>query len=218
VALRPLAQRTHYALFFFSPLVLCAAISARFLLGGGEAAGGAEGTADGSARRRLGWLILGLGVGPLPVANFFNYHYDWAAKAMVSSPQAFAKQIVLARAVRHFVPQPRSMAVWGWKPSLYVDLGLPPATRSAVYAFLTDGNPNQEFLRAAYMRDLEKSRPEIIVDVEDFVYHGWRKTAPETFPDLASFLGRYYVVAGYAEAPRTPDYSLAIVVYSRRKY
>jgi hypothetical protein len=201
VALRPITQWTHYAIFFLPPLMACAAILAPVLLGG---------------RPRLGWTILALGVLPLPVANFLTYHYYVAAQAMASSRSAFAGEILLAQAVRHFVPEPKSLAVWGWKPSLYVDLGLPPATRNAVCAFLIDDNPNRDFLRAAYMRDLEKSQPEVIVDVEDYVYRGRRQSASESFPALAAYLSQNYVLAGSTAAPRTADYSLVIAIYTRR--
>jgi hypothetical protein len=216
VALRPITQWTHYAIFILSPGVFLAAISARVLLGSDPPAGGGEAGRPDPGRRR-GWLVLTLGILPLPALNFAHYHYYRAARAMASSRTAFAGQIVLVQAVRHFVPQPRSLAVWGWKPSLYVDLGLPPATRNAVCAFLTDGNPNQEFLRAAFMGDLEKSRPELIVDVEDYVYRGRRQTAPETFPALADYLEQNYDLAGRSAVPRNLDYSLAIAIYIRRQ-
>jgi hypothetical protein len=209
VALRPITQWTHYAIFFLPPLVAWAAILAQALLGG-------DLRVTGNRRRRLGWLVLAIGILPLPVINFFYYHYGQAARLMASSRQAFAGEIVLAQAVRTFVPQPTSLAVWGWKPSLYVDLGLPPATRNAVCAFLTDGNPNQEFLRAGYMRDLEASKPEVIVDVEDYVYRGQRQTAPSSFPALAAYLDQNYLLAGHTAAPRTADYSMAIAIYTRR--
>jgi len=209
VALRPITQWEHYALFLLPPLILASSLFAKVLIG--DEAGG-----RGDPLARRGWLVLAVGVLPLPVANFFHYHYFRAAQAMASSKQAFAGQIVLAQAVRHFVPEPKSLAVWGWKPSLYVDLGLPPATRNAVCAFLTDGNPNQEFLREAFMRDLEKSKPEVIVDVEDYVYRDQRQTAPETFPALAGYLGQNYVLVGQTEARRTDDYGMVIAIYTRQ--
>jgi hypothetical protein len=211
VALRPLTQRPHYALFFLPPLVLWTAILAQVLLGGDRPAG-----AD--PRRRRGWIVIVVGLLPLPIFNFFHYNYHQVANAMLFSGEnhVFDGQIFLAKAVRHFVPQPKSLAVWGWKPSLYVDLGVPPATRNAVYGFLTDGNPSQGFLRAAFMRDLEESNPEVIVDVEDMIYREQRQTGPETFPAFAHYLEQGYAVAGSAEIRKTADYSMAIVVYTRR--
>ncbi len=205
VALRPITQWSHYSLFCLAPLMLCASICGGLLVG-----------AD--ARRLRSWMILALGVIALPAANFFKYHYDRAAEAMLPSSggRAFEGQIFLAKAVRHFVPQPRSLAIWGWAPSIYVDLGLPPATRNAVCAFLMDDNPGRDFLRSAYMRDLEKSAPEVIVDVEDYVLHGQRKDSPDTFPALAAYLDQYYSLQGHAEPRRNRDYSLMINIYRRR--
>jgi hypothetical protein len=216
VALRPVTQRTHYATFILPPLVLCAAVAAQGLVGEGAANAGADAAAAG-ARRRRGWIIVAVALLPLPVAHFFRYRYNIVAETILFAEKdhIFDGEIFLAKAVRHFVPDPRSLAVWGWKPSLYVDLGLAPATRNAVYAFLTDGNPSQEFLRAAYMRDLEESRPHVIVDVEDWVYHGKRLTAPETFPALARYLAKNYGVAGTAEVTETADYSMVMIIYAR---
>jgi hypothetical protein len=216
VALRPLTQRPHYAIFFLPPLMLGVVIFAHSLLAEREI-GEAKAAGRTPLRRRHGWIILALALAPLPVVHFFQYDYFRVVQTILSAEEnhVFDGQGFLVKAVRHFVPQPKSIAVWGWKPSIYVDLGLPPATRNAVYAFLTDGNPSQEFLRAAFMRDLATSRPEVIVDVEDVVYRGHRRTSPETFPALARYLAENYGVAGNAEVTRTADYSMVIVIYAR---
>jgi hypothetical protein len=205
VALRPVAQRPHYALLFLAPLILLVVLAAEVIL------------AAGNARRGRSWLLIALALVPLPVAHCFRYHYDRVAEALWSarSSHLFDGETYLAAAVRHFVPRPRSLAVWGWKPSLYVDLGLPPATRNAVNAFLTDGNPNQEFLRAAFLRDLAAARPEVIVDVEDMVHLGRRRTPPAIFPAFAQYLELHYAVAGTAEITRTAEDRMVIVIYDR---
>jgi hypothetical protein len=208
VALRPVTQRTHYALFFLAPLALLAGLVARVLAGEASRLGPPW-------RRRAAWAVVALAVLPLPALNFISYKNYLGLRLVATSDRPFWAQQAVAGAVRHFVPRPRSLAVWGWKPSLYVDLGLAPATRNAVYAFLTDGNPDQEFLRAAFMDDLRKSRPEVIVDVEDFVYRGARQTAPETFPALEGYLEQNYLEAGNADFHRSADYTTAIVIYRR---
>jgi len=211
VALRPITQWIHYTLFCLPPLVLCAAVAAQIALGPGGGAG-----AEPSPQRV--WIVLALGLLPLPAANFLHYHYYRAAEVMLlaNRSHAFARQVLLTQGVRRFVPQPRSLAVWGWAPSLYVDLGLPPATRNAVYAFLTDDNPSRDFLRAAFIRDLEHSAPEVIVDTEDNVFRGQRKTSPETFPALAGYLRQHYLLLGHGELRQTADYTLVIDIYRRR--
>jgi hypothetical protein len=205
VALRPITQWIHYSLFCLPPLVLCAALAAQMALGA-------------EPLRHRGWVVLALGLLPLPAANFLYYHYYRAAETMLLADQgrAFGGQVFLDKAMRHFVPQPRSLAVWGWAPSLYVDLGLAPATRNAVCAFLTDDNPSRDFLRAAFIRDLEKSQPEEIVDTEDYVFRGQRKTAPDTFPALAGYLQQHYFLLGHGEVRRAADYQLVIDIYQRR--
>ncbi len=109
------------------------------------------------------------------------------------------------------------MAVWGWKPSLYVDLGVVPSVRNAGYVYLRDGNPAQQFLRTAYMSDLEQSRPDAIVDVEDYIWRGARHTPPEIFPELAAYLAGHYRYMGQGKVARSDDYSMVINVYVRNR-
>jgi len=55
----------------------------------------------------------------------------------------------------------------------------------------------------------------VVFDMEDYVLHGQRKTAPETFPALAGYLRQHYLLLGHGEVPRNSDYSLVINIYRR---
>jgi hypothetical protein len=214
VTLRPITQWGHYALFCLSPLMLVAALCARCALGGEapEAVGGA------ARPRRAAWIVLAAGLLPLPVFAFVRGGYlrDISQKWNYGQSHVFDDENFIARAVTYYVPKPESLAVWGWKPSLYVDLGLPPAVRSAGYAYLKDGNPSQDLLRAAFIQDLEQSRPQVFVDVEDYVLKDRRRTPPEIFPELAAYLyENYRLVGGGKGVKSNPDYSLVINVYRR---
>jgi hypothetical protein len=206
--LRPITQWAHYAIFCLPGLVLGAALAARRLVG-----------AATGVRRRIGWAALSLGILPLPVAYFFHQGYfrDFDQAWHYERSRDFDVQVFLAKAVRYYAPQARSLAVWGWKPSLYVDLGLAPAVRNAGYVYLRDGNPAQEFLRAAFLRDLRQSAPDAIVDVEDYIWKGRRQTPPEIFPELAAELARRYHLRGQGKVDRSDDYSLVINVYLRNR-
>jgi hypothetical protein len=208
--LRPVITYSHYEQLCLVPLVLLVGCCARVLLGDGSAA------AD--PRRRAGWIILAVGLLPLPAAYFWHndgwrilgetWHYDRS--------RAFQAQAFVDSTVRHFAPGAESLAVWGWTPYLYVDLGLAPGTRDAGYASMTDGNPSQDFIRAAFLRDLEKSPPQFIVDTEDYIVGGARRTAPETFPALAAYLRSNYRLIGRGTVTRAPDVTLLIDVYLRQ--
>ena len=206
VTLRPITQWAHYAIFCLPGLVLAAALAAHRLL-----------RAPSDPRRPFAWAVLAIGLAPVPVAYFFhnNYLRDYDRAWHYETSHAFDSQDFLAKAVRYYAPQAKSLAVWGWKPSLYVDLGLPPAVRNAGYVYLRDGNPAQEFLRAAFMRDLEQSAPDAMVDVEDYIWRGQRHTPPEIFPALADYLARRYHPQGQAGWTRSNDYSMVINVYLR---
>jgi hypothetical protein len=206
--LRPITQWAHYALFCIPGLVLGVALAAQSLLRGAS-----------DPRRRAGWAMLALGLAPLPVGYFFhnNYFQDYDRAWHYETSHAFDTQDFLAKAVHHFAPEARSLAVWGWKPSLYVDLGLAPSVRNAGYVYLRDGNPAQEFLREAFMRDLEQSAPDAIVDVEDYIWRGERHTPPEIFPALAAYLAEHYHPWGQGKVARNDDYSMVINVYLRNR-
>jgi hypothetical protein len=214
VTLRPITQWGHYAFFCLTPLMLAAALCARFALG--DDGGGAIGATD--PRRRAGWAILAVALLPLPVAAFLykGDFQDVSQKWNYTQSHVFDTQHFIAQAVRYYVPHPESLAVWGWEPSLYVDLGLPPAVRSAGYAFLKDGNPSEGLLRDAFIRDLEQSKPQVIVDVEDFIYRGQRLAPPEIFPELVDYLQENYRLVGQGKGVKSnPDYTMEINIYRR---
>ena len=162
--------------------------------------------------------MLAVALVPLSAAYFWHADGFRILRETLHGEQsrAFQKQIMVDDTVRHFAPAIQSLAVWGWAPYLYVDLGIPPGTRDAGYASLNDGNPSQEFMRAAFMRDLAASAPQVIVDTEDYIIRGARQTAPSSFPALAAFLRANYQLVGRGTAMRGPDYSLLVDVYLRR--
>jgi hypothetical protein len=208
--LRPVITYSHYEQLCLVPLVLLVACCARVLIGDGSAAA--------NPRRRVGWIILAVGLLPLPAAYFWyndgwrilgeTWHYDQS--------RAFQAQAFVDSTVRHFAPGAESLAVWGWTPYLYVDLGIPPGTRDAGYASMTDGNPSEDFIRAAFLRDLEKSSPQFIVDTEDYIIGGARKTAPQSFPGLAAYLRSNYRLIGRGTVTRAPEVMLLVDVYLRQ--
>jgi hypothetical protein len=208
--LRPINAYSHYEQLCLVPLLLVTACCVRVILGDGPPA------AD--SKRRAAWAVLAVGILPLPAAYFC--HFDgWQMLSETwryDQSRSFQVQAFVDRAVRQFVPGAESIAVWGWAPYLYVDLGIAPGTRDAGYASMTDGNPSEPFIRAGFIRDLEASSPQVIVDTEDLVSDGVRKTAPDSFPALAAYLRGNYRLVGRGTASRGPDKSLLVDVYLRQ--
>ena len=90
----------------------------------------------------------------------------------------------LAAAIHRAAPNAQSLTVWGWYPALYIETGLPPATRHAVYHFLSLDTPAQGYLRKTYLDDLRRSRSEVFIEA-----------SPATlgsFPELESYVHTYY--------------------------
>jgi hypothetical protein len=209
--LSTVTQYPHYQQLCLVPLMLAVACAARVLVG--------DDTAPEGLRRRSGWVILALGLLPLPAIYFWQFdgghivHETWHSR----QSRAFEKQATVDSIVRQFAAHAHSMAIWGWAPYLYVDLGLPPATRDAGYASLTDGNPSQEFMRASFLRDLAAAAPDVVVDTEDYIVNGRRRTAPSIFPALAAYLEENYQLVGRGTAAQGRDFSLLVDVYLRRR-
>jgi hypothetical protein len=204
--LAPVTQYPHYQQLCLVPLGLLVAACAALLVG------------DGTSADRRGWTFLVLGIVPLPVVSFIQH--DGASMVAQTfrydQGPAFQVQSFVVDAVQQFAPGATSLAVWGWAPYLYVDLQIPPGTRDAGYASLTDGNPSQEFMRAAFLRDLAAAEPQVIVDTEDDIVDGRRRTAPATFPALAELLRRDYKLMGRGTATHGPRRTLLVDIYLRR--
>jgi hypothetical protein len=207
--LRPAITYSHYEQLCLPALLLLVACGARVLLGDASPAG--------DPRRRGGWLILAVALIPLPLV-YGSRNDGWRILEETWNSErsaSFRPQTFVVGAVRHFAPDADSLAVWGWTPYLYVDLGIPPSTRDAGYASMTDGNPSQAYIRAAFLRDLEASPPRVIVDTEDYIAGGVRKTAPASFPAFAAYLRGNYRLVGRGTFTWAPGLTLLVDVYVR---
>ncbi len=209
--LSTITQYPHYQQLCLVPLLLAVACCAQVLVG--------DRSAPEGLRLRSGWAILALGLLPLPAVYFWrndglhNVRETWHSQ----QSRAFDEQRMVTSTIRQFAGQARSLAIWGWVPYVYVDLGLPPTTRNAGYASMNDGNPSQAFLREAFLRDLRAAAPDMIVDTEEYVFRGVRRTPPSSFPGLAAYLDENYQLVGRGTAMRGQDFSLLVDVYQRRR-
>jgi hypothetical protein len=92
-----------------------------------------------------------------------------------------------------------TLAVWGWRPELYVESQLPQATRDAHTERQMSENPQRDYFRAVYLSDLKQSRPAFFVDAVSpggFLYQDPTKAGHQTVPDLATYIASNYDLAG----------------------
>jgi hypothetical protein len=92
-------------------------------------------------------------------------------------------------------PDARGMVVWGWMPSLYVQKPVPPATRHAICHFLIDPSPAREHLRAGFLADIRREKPDLIVDaVAGGCFHWFWSSADriESFPAFREYVHKNY--------------------------
>jgi hypothetical protein len=110
------------------------------------------------------------------------------------------KDLRIANEIDRVAPGARSMAIWGWMPSLHVQTGIAPATRHAISHYLIEPGPSQSHLRGSFMADIRREKPDLIVDaVADgcFTCGGWWDSTKrlDSFPDFGDHVQRNYVLA-----------------------
>jgi hypothetical protein len=103
----------------------------------------------------------------------------------------------IVKELNSICPDARGMAVWGWMPSLYVQKPVPPATRHAICHFLIDPSPAREHLRAGFLADIQREKPDLIVDaVAAGCFHWFWNYADriESFPAFREYVQRNYLL------------------------
>lgn len=95
-------------------------------------------------------------------------------------------------------PDIKSLVVWGWMPSLYVEKGIAPATRHAICHFLIDPGPAQARLREGFLSDIRREKPDMIVDVVAGGCFRWYWDCTRRmgcFPELLEYVQTHYVLS-----------------------
>ena len=93
----------------------------------------------------------------------------------------------------------RSLAIWGWRPGVYVLTGIVPDTRYADTAFVISPGPRQHFFRANFVKDLCSHPPDLFIDaVVPDAFPPWvnwsNNDGYESDPELREFIDSNYVV------------------------
>ena len=98
----------------------------------------------------------------------------------------------LAEVVRMLKEPNDTLAVWGWAPDLYVQTGLPQASREAHTERQLEESPQRDsYYRPRFMKELEESHPAFIIDAVgpwSVNYFVREYSGHETFPDLSMYL------------------------------
>jgi hypothetical protein len=177
----------HYQILLIGPLSVLAACTAAIGSGAGRARPAALLAAASFTLLVFGLPMTGMGTAVRNAAT---------ARAMRAglddTPERRIARMILAAA-----PGAHRMVVWGWMPSLYVETGIAPGTRHAVGHFVIEPGPARPHLRATLLADVRRERPEVIVDAVAAGCFRWTWGAGErlaSFPDLAAYVGRNYVL------------------------
>jgi hypothetical protein len=173
----------HYLLFLPLPLALLVGLQFGWLL---------KSTETQPYGRTLLWVSLFVGVGVLP--QLVDRIWDKASLQKLIPPASPRTNVV--RFINQVKRPGDRLAVWGWRPELYVETQLPQATREGhTNAQLLD-SPLRDYYRARFVADLRASRPAFFIDSvgpDDFGHHDLRQDGHETLPALADYVRQEYV-------------------------
>jgi hypothetical protein len=102
-----------------------------------------------------------------------------------------------AEVAQRYLKPNDSIALWGWRPDLYVELQAPQAVRSAHTQREIEDTPFRSYYRERYMADLKAQQPVAFIDVvgpKGFVFLDRQRFGFETFPALKAYISRNYTL------------------------
>jgi len=98
-----------------------------------------------------------------------------------------------------------ALAVWGWRPELYVETQLPQAVRDAHTERQMKDNPQRPYFRARFLADVEATHPAFFIDAVGrggFLYQDRAASGLETFAELNDYVGQHYQLLGELDSFR----------------
>jgi hypothetical protein len=87
------------------------------------------------------------------------------------------------------------LAVWGWRPEIFVETGLPQGTRDSLTERQMSENPMRDYFRGEFLADVRANQPAFLVDAVGpggFIYQDRAATGIATFPALAAVVEHSY--------------------------
>ena len=98
-----------------------------------------------------------------------------------------------------------SLAIWGYRPSIFLETGLYQATRENVSYYQINPNPFQKYYRSMFLSDIKRNQPEIFMDVvgkSNWDYYDPGVNGLHTFPKLLRYIQDNYLEVGNIEQIR----------------
>lgn len=180
----PRREYLHYVLLLPVPLTICL----------GTALGGWwHHLAATRARLVLAGVLIAGGLLPLvtralhPAPDIYGqFAYQWR------HPRSSAAAVINALTGRE-----DTLGLWGWASHLYMESGLPQATRDTNTLWSIEPSAQQAYHRAVYLDDLKKSAPTVFVDAVGqgaFRFDYRAVQAHEIFPELADYIRQNYTL------------------------
>jgi len=173
----------HYLLFLSLPLSLLVGLQFGYLLE----------TPSRFQRVTFIALFLCIGMGTQLVDRL------WERESLHKLiPVANARQRV-AGYINHTKQSGDALAVWGWRPELYVETQLPQASRESLTEAQLGDHPQREYYRARFLSDLRANRPAFFVDSigdDDYLMKDRARQGHESFPELANYIRQEYESVG----------------------
>ncbi len=136
-----------------------------------------------------------------------------------SSPPSAESRVISGMTLPH-----DEIAVWGWRPDIYIESGRRPAVRDVDSGCCILPGPFRESARRKFLEDLQRNEPRIFVDAVCRAGHvvGTAKVfgpelvdrrvgGHETFPELRDYVARHYV-----GREQVLYYKSSIRIYERR--
>ena len=181
-AFKPEYDFPHYQILLICPVLLMVAFLFREIHLSVENLGR-------ELRRRVFAALAAMIAGAPLMASPAGYASSWYLTA-TRSPRISYDEQKLSAPLASLMPRKASLFVWGWAPSLYVDLDARPATRYSIHQFLVQPSPYRSTMREFLLKDLERERPEWIVVVEKTENFELGSTPP--FAELQSVIDASY--------------------------
>ena len=183
----------HYLLLVIWPFALAT---------GAGLALAAHRTATAVSRRTLAIIGLFLVFTVLPQIADHVFGEDSFAGANAARPRAETQKLI--GTLRDLTRPGDSLAVWGWRSSLYVEAGLRQATRQAHSEAQLFSSPRQPFFLNTYYDDITAANPPVFADAVG--PHGFKFTdraqAHEVFPPLRKWIAAHYTLVADLDGTR----------------
>lgn len=122
----------------------------------------------------------------------------------LSSLQKYHYGLVASEIMKYAKPG-EALGLWGWMSRYYAETGLRQASRTATSLGEIESGPYQEYYRAHYLADFERSSPPVFVDTvgeNNFYFKDRRQAHDQNFPALAKIIQTDYTLVADMDSSR----------------